>query len=86
MSPYTQEIKDDYILRTFDENTDSHELVWHRDRKDREVTVVEGNGWKFQMDDELPSELHRGDVITIPKETFHRVIRGSGKLVIQIRE
>lgn len=86
MRPYTEEIKENYILRTFDVDTDSHELVWHRDRRDREVTIVEGNGWKFQMDNELPTELKKGDVIHIPKETFHRVIRGSGKLVIQIRE
>lgn len=86
MKPYTQEIENDVIKRTFDKDTETSELVWHRDKKDREVTIIEGNGWKFQMDNELPTELKSGDVLNIPKETFHRVIRGSGKLVIEIRE
>jgi len=92
MEPYTDlhiyNHNDDrnIMVRTFDEDIDSSEMVWHRDKKDREVKIIEGNGWKFQMDNELPSELKSGDVLNIPKETFHRVIKGSGKLVIEIRE
>ena len=74
------------MVRTFDEDVESSELVWHRDKKDREVKIIKGSGWKFQMDNELPLELKKGDVLNIPKETFHRVIKGSGKLVIEIKE
>ena len=73
MKPYTQTITENKILREFAHDTDSHELVWHRDKKDRIVRVLEGNGWKFQLDNMLPILLHEGQEIFIPKETFHRV-------------
>jgi hypothetical protein len=38
------------------------------------------------MDDELPRCLNIGDVLNIPKETYHRVIAGKGKLVVRIEE
>jgi quercetin dioxygenase-like cupin family protein len=86
MKPYTQTITGNTILREFAHDTDSHELVWHRDKKDRIVRVIEGNGWKFQLDNMLPILLHEGQEIFIPKETFHRVIKGTNTLKIQITE
>jgi quercetin dioxygenase-like cupin family protein len=86
MKPYTQTITGNTILREFAHDTDSHELVWHRDKKDRIVRVIEGNGWKFQLDNMLPIVLHEGQEIFIPKETFHRVIKGTNTLKIQITE
>ena len=86
MKPYTQTITENKILREFAHDTDSHELVWHRDKKDRIVRVLEGNGWKFQLDNMLPILLHEGQEIFIPKETFHRVIKGTNTLKIQITE
>ena len=50
------------MLREFAENVDASELVWHRDRSDREVTVLSGYNWKLQMDDKLPEELKHGRV------------------------
>jgi quercetin dioxygenase-like cupin family protein len=86
MKPYTQTVTGNKILREFAHDTDSHELVWHRDKKDRIVRVIEGNGWKFQLDNMLPILLHEGQEIFIPKETFHRVIKGTNTLKIQITE
>ena len=86
MKPYTQTVTGNKILREFAHDTDSHELVWHRDKKDRIVRVIEGNGWKFQLDNMLPIVLHEGQEIFIPKETFHRVIKGTNTLKIQITE
>lgn len=86
MKPYTQTITKNKIIREFAHDTDSHELVWHRDRKDRYVTVLEGNGWKFQLDNQLPITLTEGQIIFIPKETYHRVIKGFDTLKIQIVE
>ena len=86
MKPYTQTINGNKILREFAHDTDSHELVWHRDKKDRIVRVIEGNGWKFQFDNMLPIVLHEGQEIFIPKETFHRVIKGTNTLKIEITE
>jgi hypothetical protein len=84
--PYTQNLKNGYIIREFDANIDVSELVWHRDKKDRVVEVVSGNGWKFQLDNHLPLELKEGMVLQIPKETFHRIGKGDTKLVIKIKE
>jgi ribosomal protein L16 Arg81 hydroxylase len=38
------------------------------------------------MDNELPKHLNKGDVLYIPKETYHRVIAGNGRLVVEIEE
>jgi quercetin dioxygenase-like cupin family protein len=86
MKAYTESIKSEYIIREFDANIDVSELVWHRDKKDRVVEVVSGNGWKFQLDNHLPVELKEGMVLEIPKETFHRIGKGDTKLVIKIKE
>lgn len=72
--------------RVFTENVDIDELVWHRDREDREVFVESSNGWMLQMDNELPQVLQEGQKYFIPKLTYHRVIRGTGDLKIIIDE
>ena len=72
--------------RVFTENVDSEELVWHRDREDREVLVESSNGWMLQMDDELPQVLLEGQKYFIPKETYHRIFKGTGDLKIVIDE
>ena len=85
--PYTDEVKGRFKTRTFESNTDSHELVWHRDKADRIVTVLEGSGWFFQMDNNIPIELEEGDVLTIPKMEYHRIYKaGNTKLVLEIEE
>jgi mannose-6-phosphate isomerase-like protein (cupin superfamily) len=86
MNPYSQVNEGGEIIRTFDENVDGHELVWHRDKRDRVVRVLEGNGWWFQMDNSLPLELKVGTEVEIPKETYHRVIKGDTPLKIKITE
>jgi quercetin dioxygenase-like cupin family protein len=87
MKPYQEVInKNDSRLREFKIDTDTHELVWHKDEKDRYVTILEGEGWQFQKDNELPSILKKGDTIFIPKETYHRIIKGSSNLLINIKE
>lgn len=86
MKPYSQIKKGREIIRTFDESIDGHELVWHRDKKDRVVQVLEGSGWWFQLDNSLPLELKVGTELEIPKETYHRVIKGDTPLKIKIIE
>jgi quercetin dioxygenase-like cupin family protein len=75
-----------HTIREFNENIDSTELLWHRDLKDRKVTILEGNGWYFQRDNELPLELKEGVSIFIPKLEWHRVIKGNTTLKIKIEE
>ena len=87
MKPYQEVInKDNSRLREFKIDTDNHELVWHKDEKDRYVTILEGEEWQFQKDNELPLILQKGDIIFIPKETYHRIIKGSSNLLISIIE
>ena len=87
MKPYQEVINiDNSRLREFKIDTDNSELVWHKDKKDRYVTILEGEGWQFQIDNELPLTLKTGDIIFIPKETYHRIIKGSSNLLINIKE
>jgi len=64
-----------------DNNRDAVE-EWHRDREDRIVEVIENSDWLFQMDNELPVLLK--EKLYIPKENYHRVIMGKGKLIVKI--
>jgi quercetin dioxygenase-like cupin family protein len=85
--PYTQQqITDESFLREFSESVDSEELVWHRDRRDRLVKVIDGKGWKFQLDNKLPVEINEGDEFYIPKNTYHRIHKGTSNLKVQIQE
>lgn len=86
MIPYTQNINDGKIYRTFSPNVDSDELKWHQDLKDRKVTILESGGWQFQIDDGLPNKLSVAEQILIPKFVWHRVIKGEGNLVVEIEE
>ena len=82
--PY-QEVKTfDYIYRKFTQDVDEHELVWHRDKEDRQVEVLQPTDWQFQFDNEIPQVLK--DVIFIPKQTYHRIIKGTGDLDLRILE
>jgi len=84
--PFEKKIEEDYKIRTFTQNIVSEELKWHFDSTDREVTIIESKGWKFQMDNELPKILKEGQKLFIPKGIYHRVIKGDGKLKIKIKE
>ena len=82
--PFTQEKYNDHIIRTFSKDVDSDELKWHFDLENRKVTVLESEGWLFQMDNELPVELKPNDVVHIPKNIYHRIKRGNNDLKIKI--
>jgi len=84
---YTQEnISDKKFKRVFSSDVDEEELVWHRDRENRIVEVLEDTDWYFQMDNELPVPLVKGTKLNVPKETFHRVIKGATNLIVLIEE
>lgn len=83
-NPYSEIRQHNLLVRTFSQNIDEDELVWHRDERDREVTVLKETDWQFQFDNEIPQILK--DVIFIPKNTYHRVVKGTGELSIQIQE
>ena len=70
--------------RTFPIDVLEEDLVWHRDKEDRTIKVLEGSGWKFQYDNGLPFELKLEDEVTIQKMVYHRLIRGISPLKIKV--
>jgi len=84
--PFEQIVKGNILVRTFDLSVDSDELKWHQDLKDRKVTVIEGSGWLFQMENELPIKLEDAKQIFIPKLAWHRVLKGNDRLIVEIEE
>ena len=82
--PYTDlEVTDKYIIREFSANVNPKDLLWHMDKESRKIEIIEGNDdWMFQFDNALP--IHLTEVISIPNNTFHRFIKGTGKLILKI--
>ena len=77
--------KDVGVIRIFSSDVDGEELVWHRDREDRKITVLEGEGWQFQFNGSLPFELTEGRKFNIPEGMYHRVIKGKTYLVLKVK-
>lgn len=85
MLPFREtKIGENTFVREFSQDTDSGELMWHRDREDRIVEVVGETDWMLQLDDELPFVIS-GEVF-IPKGVYHRIIKGSGNLAIILKK
>ena len=85
MFPFNQIKEGDKIVREFRGDVDPSELIWHQDREDRLIKVVEANGWGYQLDNQLPLPLEDGQELFIPKMMYHRVIKGTGPLVVEVR-
>lgn len=83
-NPYEDTHPEGRWVRVFKEGVEDRELVWHRDVQDRVVTVLKSERWAYQLDDSLPIVMTAGDTFTIPKMVWHRIIRGSGDLEIEI--
>lgn len=87
MSIYNdQQITVNSFFREFSPEVEESQLVWHRDKCDRRVTVMSGKNWKIQFDNQLPKELKIGEDIFIPKDIFHRIWRGEDILRLRIEE
>ena len=75
-------IGDNVFVREFSQDTDSGELMWHRDREDRVVEPIGDTDWMVQLDDELPVILNGR--LLIPMGVYHRLIKGTGDLTIKV--
>jgi len=84
--PFKQIRKDSMLIREFSKDVNSNELVWHRDRSDRLVRVISGPGWGLQIENSLPVLMEVGKTYFIPKKTYHRLIKGKDRLVVEINE
>ncbi len=74
------------FIRKFNKDIDDKELIWHRDKRTRIITVMSGEDWKLQFDDLLPFILEKNKEYKILKETYHRILKGRGNLILEIRE
>lgn len=82
MLPFKETSKENYFIREFSEDTSSFEFVWHRDKEDRYIEPIHTTDWTFQLDNQLPVNIDKK--IFIPKETYHRLIKGTGDLKLKI--
>jgi quercetin dioxygenase-like cupin family protein len=75
------------VQRNFMSDLSNDELNWHMDKEDRDVFVVEGDGWYLQIENEIPRLMQKESIFKIPKETWHRIINKNGtKLIINVRK
>ena len=84
--PFKQTAADNIIQREFNHRADPSSFVWHRDKRSRVIRVLSGNGWKLQLEDQLPIDLEIGTTYTVPSMVFHRIIPGENPLLINIKE
>ena len=83
MQPYTDlEIKENQVIRRFDETVDPIELMWHRDDEDRIVESLDETDWMIQLDNQLPINLSSS--VKISRHEWHRLIKGSGNVTLKI--
>lgn len=74
-------------IRSFSYQTDNSEFVWHMDKEDREIEILESYNWFFQIENELQVLLKNNDIIFIKKNTWHRIINKSDKnLIIKVKK
>lgn len=76
--------KDINGIRSFDALAENSEYVWHRDKETREIEILEGDGWQFQVEQSLPWLLRPGMKFTIEQGEYHRLIKGINNLKIKI--
>jgi hypothetical protein len=84
MKPYKEKKVDDKYHRLFNENVQHDDLVWHKDREDRIIKSTQNTDWLIQLDNELPKSIN--EEVFIPKEVWHRLIKGTGDLNIIVQK
>ena len=82
MLPFQEtKLGDNEFIRVFDQETDSGDFMWHRDREDRVVESIGETDWMIQIDNELPKVISK---VFIPMGVYHRVIKGTGDLKVKL--
>ena len=84
--PYSEFKNNGIWQRVFDKEVSIEELIWHRDYENRKIKIVSGVNWKLQLDNQLPENLKIGNTYKIPRMVYHRLIKGEGRLIIEIKE
>ena len=81
---YERVLSESTAIRGFSHAVHQSELVWHRDRENRTIIVVEGTGWKFQRDNCLPELLSEGNRVSVSAGEYHRLVKGDSDLIVTI--
>ncbi len=82
MLPFQEtKLSDNEFIRVFNQDTDSGDYMWHRDREDRIVESIGETDWMIQIDNELPKVISK---VFIPMGVYHRVIKGTGDLKVKL--
>ena len=82
-----EEIKltENKVIRIFAaHNTTNSELIWHKDREDREVHVEQSKDWHLQLENQVPVKLEAGQTHIIPAYTWLRLLMGIDRLIVEI--
>ena len=83
--PFEELSIDGRDVRVFSEDTDPRDLIWHRDAENRVIRIIESNGWKLQRDNSSPTDLEPGVSHFVKAGSWHRVIKGHGPLVVEVK-
>ena len=83
---YETKLTPNIVMREFWSSVNPNWLKWHMDEEDRDVLVLLPTDWKFQYDDELPIDLYEGMTFSITAGKFHRIIKGTTDLLIEVHK
>lgn len=83
--PFTEDfIGKNKIIRKFDPSAEDHLFKWHIDPESRIIKAINENDWKFQLDNQLPQDLEINKLTSIEKGVYHRLIKGTSELHLEI--
>lgn len=82
--PFVEQLIANKKIRTFSKDSRPKDLVWHIDDCDRRVKPLNENDWYYQEDNKLPIKIDQE--IFIPKGLYHRIIKGTTDLIVEIVE
>lgn len=71
-------------IREFHVTREDKEYIWHCDAENREIEVLDGEGWQFQYENCLPYHLKVGMIFDVPQGEYHRLIKGYNNLTCRV--
>jgi hypothetical protein len=81
---FEKKINENEVIRLFNSSKLEIEELWHRDNENRTVEILGETNWKLQLDNQLPTSIN--EPIYIPRHLYHRVIKGTGNLLLKIHK
>jgi len=82
--PFCEQLNNGWYYRVFKSDLEEEDLKWHYDDEHRIMVITHETDWKFQYDNQFPTELKLHTSYVIPKGVYHRLIKGTGDLEIKI--